>query len=55
MLKPAYLVPQRNIGTINGLFHEDGAVYSLEDARAVSQNPALKIEEKKELPGIMKI
>jgi hypothetical protein len=54
MLKPAYLVPQRNIGTINGLFHEDGTVYSIEDARAVSQNPALKLEERREMPEIIK-
>ena len=51
MLKPAYLVPQRNIGTFNGLFFEDGAVYSLADARAISANPDFKAEERKQLPG----
>ncbi len=55
MLKPAYLIFHRKSGVINGLFHEDGTVYSLADARAVSQNPALKIEERRELPEIMKI
>lgn len=50
MLKPAYLKPQRNIGTFNGLFFEDGTVYSLADARAVSQNPNFQAVERKELP-----
>jgi hypothetical protein len=35
MVKPAYLQPMRGNGVLNGLFHEDGAVWSLEDARAV--------------------
>lgn len=35
MLKPAYLPAQRPNGTFNGLFHEDGKVYSLQDYRAV--------------------
>lgn len=50
MLKPAYLTPQRNIGTFNGLFFEDGAVYSLADARAVAQNPNYQAEERKDVP-----
>lgn len=36
MVKPAYLPDQRINGTINGLFHEDGRVYSGADYRAVS-------------------
>ncbi len=36
MVKPAYLMAQRPNGTFNGLFHEDGSVYSLEDYRAVA-------------------
>ena len=54
MLKPAYLKPQRVIGTFNGLFHEDGSVYSLADARAVSQNPNLQIRERREPPQWLK-
>ncbi len=36
MVKPAYLPEQRINGTFNGLFHEDGTVYSAEDFRKVS-------------------
>lgn len=36
MVKPAYLPAQRINGTINGLFHEDGSVYSAVDYLAVS-------------------
>jgi len=50
MLKPAYLAPQRAKGTFNGLFHEDGSVYSLEDARAVSGNMELDLPERKARP-----
>lgn len=50
MVKPAYLLPQRKKGTLNGLFHEDGAVWSLEDARAISRNPDFQAEERKEWP-----
>lgn len=53
MLKPAYLVPQRNVGTINGLFHQDGAVYSLADAIAVSGNENLRLTERREKPEWM--
>lgn len=38
MVKPAYLPAQRINGTINGLFHEDGRVYSTLDYLAVSEN-----------------
>jgi len=51
MVKPAYLQAQRPNGTFNGIFHEDGSVYSLADARAVSGNPAFQAEEKQELPA----
>ncbi len=50
MVKPAYLLPQRRIGTINGLFHEDGAVWSLADARAISGNPGFNAPERRECP-----
>ncbi|SEA05393.1 hypothetical protein SAMN05192529_10746 [Arachidicoccus rhizosphaerae] len=46
MVKPAYLTPQRNIGTINGLFYEDGSVFSLADARSISNNPGFNAKEK---------
>lgn len=36
MLKPAYGYVQRLRGRLNGVFHEDGRVYSLADARAIS-------------------
>ena len=35
MVKPAFVPAQRKHGVLNGLFHEDGAVYSAEDARAI--------------------
>ena len=35
MLKPAHVKSQRQHGILNGLFHEDGAVWSLDDARAI--------------------
>ena len=55
MLKPAYLRSQRAIGTFNGIFHEDGAVYSLADAQAVSGNPNFQAEERNEIPKWAKI
>ena len=36
MLKPAYLKPQRLNGTFNGIFHEDGFVYNLDDAKSIN-------------------
>lgn len=36
MVHPAYLMAQRPNGTYNGLFHEDGSVYSLEDYQAIA-------------------
>jgi hypothetical protein len=35
MLKPAHVKSQRQHGILNGLFHEDGAVWSRDDARAI--------------------
>ena len=51
MIKPAYLTGQRSVGTFNGIFHEDGCVYSLEDARAVADNPSLDIPERHDMPS----
>ena len=42
MVKPAYLTAQRPNGTYNGLFHEDGSVYSLEDYQKVSHCDRVK-------------
>jgi hypothetical protein len=55
MLKPAYLPGQRRKGTLNGVFHEDGAVWSLEDARAISGNPDFQAEERRQWPEWAKI
>lgn len=50
MLKPAYLLEQRKKGTLNGVFHEDGAVWSLADARAIAQDPKLQFTERRQWP-----
>ncbi|MBN1411022.1 MAG: discoidin domain-containing protein [Spirochaetales bacterium] len=50
MVKPAYLEGQRNAGTINGLFWEDGAVWDLAGARIISDNPNLNLPERKRIP-----
>ncbi|HZI32556.1 MAG TPA: glycoside hydrolase, partial [Candidatus Binatia bacterium] len=50
MIKRAYLRPQREKGTVNGLFWPDGAVWSLRDARAIANDPSLNLPEKPELP-----
>jgi hypothetical protein len=53
MVKPAYVRHQRDLGTVSGLFHEDGAVWSLADARAIksmSGEPAFNAEERSALP-----
>ncbi|MBN1410267.1 MAG: cellulase family glycosylhydrolase [Spirochaetales bacterium] len=50
MVKPAYLSGQRNAGTINGLFWEDGAVWDLAGARIISGNPNLNLPERKRIP-----
>lgn len=48
MVKPAYLLPQRNVGTINGLFYEDGSVFSLADARVIAGDPGFTARERKQ-------
>ena len=53
MVKPAWVQPQRRHEVINGLFHEDGAVWSLEDARAIkamSGDPSYDGVERQEWP-----
>lgn len=51
MLRPSYLKEPRAVGTFNGIFHEDGSVYSLEDARAVANDPTLVLVENHSLPA----
>jgi hypothetical protein len=46
MVKPAYLGGQRKNGTLNGLFFEDGSVWSLADARAIANDPTLELPER---------
>lgn len=50
MIKRAYLPSQRMHGTVNGLFWPDGSVWSLEDARAIAQEPSLQLAQKDVLP-----
>ncbi|MFP4381891.1 MAG: glycoside hydrolase [Candidatus Sumerlaeia bacterium] len=50
MVKPAYLPPQRQAGTVNGVFHEDGAVWNLADARALSGRADFFAKERPETP-----
>ena len=51
MIKRAYLPPQREKGTINGLFWPDGSVWSLADARAIARDPKLNLIENKSIPA----
>ncbi len=44
MVKPAYLMAQRPNGTFNGLFQEDGTVYSQADYRAVAHSESAPAE-----------
>lgn len=53
MVKPAYSVRLRLKGVINGIFHEDGAVWSQSDARAIkamSGDPTFDGRERQEYP-----
>lgn len=50
MIKRAYLKPQRDKGTVNGLFWPDGSVWRLADARAIAHNPGLQLPERPRLP-----
>jgi hypothetical protein len=56
MLRPASELHFRKQGVVNGLFHEDGAVWSLDDARslkAMSGNPDYEGTERKKYPDWM--
>lgn len=53
MLKPAYVLIQRRKGVLTGVFHEDGAVWDLDDARALkamSGDATFRGRERKEWP-----
>jgi hypothetical protein len=53
MVKPAFVPAQRKHGVLNGLFHEDGAVWSLDDARsieAMSGEASFDGEERQQWP-----
>jgi hypothetical protein len=53
MVQPAFVPAQRNHGVLNGLFHEDGAVWSLDDARsikAMSGDASFDGEERQQWP-----
>ena len=54
MLQPAYTVPMRQKGVLNGIFHEDGSVWSQTDARAIkamSGDRTFISEERKTWPN----
>lgn len=54
MLQPAYTVPMRQKGVLNGIFHEDGSVWSQKDAReikAMSGDRTFVGEERKTWPS----
>jgi hypothetical protein len=58
MVKPAFSLYMREKGVLNGLFHEDGAVWSLADARSIksmSGDPEYEGTERKEYPDWAKI
>ncbi|MFC7205377.1 glycoside hydrolase [Haloferax namakaokahaiae] len=58
MVKPAWVQPQRKNGVINGLFHEDGSVWSLDDAlaiQAMSGETSLDVQERQEVPDWMAV
>jgi hypothetical protein len=53
MVKPAYVLVQRRKGVLSGVFHEDGAVWDLGDARALkamSGDRTFEGRERKEWP-----
>jgi hypothetical protein len=53
MVKPAYVRYMRKRGIINGLFHEDGAVWNEADAKAIkamSGDAQVDVEQRREWP-----
>lgn len=53
MVKPSYVLVQCRKGVLSGMFHEDGAIWNVEDARALkamSGDPTFRGRERKEWP-----
>jgi hypothetical protein len=50
MVKPGFVEGQRNAGTVNGMFWEDGAVWDLAAARILADDPTLMLPERKRAP-----
>jgi hypothetical protein len=50
MLRPSFLKVHPRLRWFNGIFHEDGAVWSLEDARTIADDPHLQLTERHSLP-----
>ncbi len=50
MFRPSFLRVHDRLRWFNGIFHEDGSVWSLEDARSIANDPNLQLTEKHELP-----
>ncbi len=50
MLRPSYLKVHETVRWMNGVFHEDGAVYSLADARAIANDDSLVFPERRTWP-----
>ena len=58
MVKPAAVTSQRKHGILNGLFHEDGAVWDIQDAKALkamSGDASFEGRERKEWPEWAKV
>ncbi|WP_232820609.1 glycoside hydrolase 5 family protein [Halorussus litoreus] len=55
MVQPAFVPAQRQYGILNGLFHEDGTVWSREDARAIAamsgETDVSGLEQRREWPA----
>lgn len=50
MLRPSYLRIHRDVRWMNGVFHEDGSVYSELDAQTIANDHTLKFEERPDWP-----
>ena len=50
MVRPAYVLDERKEKGVEGVFQENGAVWSLADARAISQDPGFSAEERRARP-----
>lgn len=50
MLHPSFLKVHPTKRWLNGVFHPDGSVYSLADARAIAKDPTLQFNERPDWP-----